>query len=243
MNRNLSTIAIALSTCAWPATPDGAALYSQRCATCHDSQTQARVPTRDEISKRSPEQILKVMFAGPMIMQAIGLSPEEGKAIARYLSGKEFGSAESPVTGLCPVGSKVFRPDSAGWNGWGVDTSNTRFQPEPGLTADQVSKLKLKWAFGFPDTIMAYAQPTISGGRVFVGSGSGQVYSLDAATGCTYWIYDAGIGVRSAITIASLPGGRWAAFFGDINANVHAVDASTGKRLWKVRVDDHPVAR
>jgi polyvinyl alcohol dehydrogenase (cytochrome) len=218
-------------------------LYSKRCATCHDSQAQARVPTREEISKRSPEQIVKTMFTGPMTMQAIGLSPDEGRAIARYLTGKEFGSAEAPATGFCPAGAKAFRPEPGGWNGWGVDSANTRYQPNPGLTADQIPKLKLKWAFGFPDTIMAYAQPAVSGGRVFVGSGSGKVYSLDAATGCTYWIYDAGIGVRSAVTIANLSGGRFAAFFGDINANVHAVDASTGKLLWKVRVDDHPVAR
>ena len=241
MNRNL-LISLALSASA-VAAPDGAALYAKRCATCHESQTQARVPTRDEISTRSPEQIVKILFAGPMMMQAIGLSPEEGRAIARYLTGKEFGSTEPPLTGLCPAGGKEFKPDAGGWNGWGVDAANTRYQPEPGLGADQVPKLKLKWAFGFPDTTMAYAQPAISGGRVFVGSGSGKVYSLDASTGCTYWAYDAGMSVRSAVTIGRLSSGRYAAVFGDLNANVHAVDASTGKLLWKLRADDHPVAR
>jgi polyvinyl alcohol dehydrogenase (cytochrome) len=147
------------------------------------------------------------------------------------------------MTGLCPGGAKPFHLENADWNGWGVDATNTRYQPAPGLTPDQVPKLKVKWAFGFPDTTMAYAQPAVAGGRVFVGSGSGKVYSLDAATGCTYWAYDAGMAVRSAVNIGKLPDGRYAAFFGDLSAAMHAVDASTGKLLWKTRVDDHPVAR
>ena len=36
---------------------------------------------------------------------------------------------------------------------------------------------------------------------------------------------------------------RWAVFFGDGHANVFALDAQTGRQLWKTRVDDHVVAR
>src|SRR5262249_54044513 len=58
------------------------------------------------------------------------------------------------------------------WNGWSPDVTNRRSQPaeQAGLTAAQVPTLKLKWAFGFPDTLSAYAQPTVAGGRVFVGA-------------------------------------------------------------------------
>jgi polyvinyl alcohol dehydrogenase (cytochrome) len=55
------------------------------------------------------------------------------------------------------------------------------------LAADDVPRLKLKWAFGFPGADRAVAQPTIMGGRIFVGSLPGKVYSLDAKSGCTYW--------------------------------------------------------
>src|SRR5215467_14210034 len=51
------------------------------------------------------------------------------------------------------------------------------------LTAAQVPTLKLKWAFGFPETLSAYTQPTVAGGRVFVGAQNGTVYALDARTG------------------------------------------------------------
>ena len=39
-----------------------------------------------------------------------------------------------------------------------------------GLDANRVAQLKLKWAFAFSGDIEAYAQPTIVGDRIFVGS-------------------------------------------------------------------------
>ncbi len=79
---------------------------------------------------------------------------------------------------------------------------------------------------------------------MFVGSDNGDVYSLDASTGCTYWTYKAGAGVRNAISIAkSKTGSRYLAYFGDVQGFAHAVDAQTGAPLWKIRVDDNPGAR
>ncbi len=235
---------LALASLPILAAPDGAGIYSKRCAACHDGPKQERMPTREEISKRAPEAIVAAMLSGAMMTQSVGLNQDDARAVALYLTGKEIGSAGAQATvGACPAGAKTFRLTGAGWNGWSTDTVNTRYQDKPGLSAADVPKLKLKWAFGFPDTTVAFAQPTIVGGRVFVGSGSGKVYSLDAATGCTYWSYDAGIGVRSGVVVGQLPGGGLAAYFGDTHATLHAVDAVTGKGLWKLRLDDHPVAR
>ena len=114
-----------------------------------------------------------------------------------------------------------------------------------GLTNADVPRLKLKWAFGFPGDLNANGHPTYAGGRVFVGSPGGKVYSLDAATGCIHWYLDTVVQVRTAITIAKIQtaaGPVNAAFFGDAKANAWAVDAATGKQLWKVQVDDYPVA-
>ena len=107
---------------------------------------------------------------------------------------------------------------------------------------DDVPRLKLKWAFGYPGAIIAFAQPTIVAGRLFVGSQSGKVYSLDAGSGCTYWEFYAVRPVRSAIVIGQQADG-WSAYFGDFGANVYAVDMMTGRELWRTRIDDHPAAR
>src|SRR5258708_3661918 len=229
--------ALALSTLLAGAAPDGEALYKARCAACHDGKPQPRMPSREDIGKRSPEEIVKTMMTGAMQPQSAGITPEDGRAIARYVTGKEFGKVEVSTSGICPGGAKPFRLEGAGWNGWGVDAGNTRYQEHSGLAADQVPKLKLKWAFGFPGTSVAYAQPAVVGGRVFVGSGSGKVYSLDAATGCTYWSFEAEMGVRTAISIGRVAGGNHAAYFGDLAAMVYALDASSGKLLWKQHVD------
>ena len=129
------------------------------------------------------------------------------------------------------------------WNGWGADPAQHRFQSldMARLAEGDLPRLKLKWAFGFPGATRSVAQPTIVGGRVFIGSQGGKVYSLDAKSGCTYWEFDAGKGVRSAVVIGPR-GDGWAAYFGDLGANVHSIDALTGKELWRTKVDDHPAA-
>jgi hypothetical protein len=155
-------------------------------------------------------------------------------------------AAGSATAGACPDdGAAAFADplNKPHWNGWGVDPTQHRFQPADmaRLAPPDVARLKLKWAFGFPGAARSVAQPTIFGGRVFVGSQNGKVYSLDAKSGCTYWQFDAGKPVRSAVVIGPR-GDGWAAYFGDFGANVRAIDALTGKALWTAKVDDHPAA-
>jgi polyvinyl alcohol dehydrogenase (cytochrome) len=158
--------------------------------------------------------------------------------------------AQAPDAGKCTGTPKPFAPGAGDWNGWGVDASGSRFQPTPGIAATNVPKLKLKWSFAFPGPVNQrnQAQPVIVGGRVFVGSASGTVFSLDAATGCTYWTYDTGNIARTAIQIVKVASSnsgdtRWIAYFGDSGGTAHAVDAQTGQLIWKTKVDDFPLAR
>jgi polyvinyl alcohol dehydrogenase (cytochrome) len=238
------TLLLSLLTalCLHAAAPDGAALYKQRCATCHDGPAQARMPSHSELAARTPEAIYKAMFEGAMVPQSAGLSAEEGRAIARFVTGKEFAVAPAKLAAQCTAAPSPLRFQTTDWNGWGNDLANTRFQPSPGLAAADVPNLKLKWAFAFEGDTVRSAQPAIVGGRVFTGSASGAVYSLDAASGCVYWRYDSGAQVRTAVSIG-MAGGKAAAYFGDIRSTVHAVDASTGAPLWKVKVEDHPSSR
>ena len=94
---------------------------------------------------------------------------------------------------------------------------------------------------GFPGVARSVAQPTVFGGLGVVGSQNGRLYSLNAKTGCGYWDVDVGTGVHSAVVIGPR-GDGWTAYFGDQGANVHAVDALTGKSLWTAKIDDHPAA-
>jgi polyvinyl alcohol dehydrogenase (cytochrome) len=86
--------------------------------------------------------------------------------------------------GACPNNGAAFSDPltKPHWNGWGADPAQHRFQPSDmaRLAASDAPRLKLKWAFGFPGATRSIAQPTIVGGRVFIGSQGGKVYSLDA---------------------------------------------------------------
>jgi polyvinyl alcohol dehydrogenase (cytochrome) len=241
MSRTL-LLSLLTALCLHTAAPDGAALYKQRCATCHDGAAQARMPSHSELAARTPEAVYKAMFEGAMVPQSAGLSAEEGRAIARFVTGKEFAVAPTKLAAQCTAAPSPVRIQSTDWNGWGNDLANTRFQSSPGLSAADVPNLKLKWAFAFEGDTVRSAQPAIVGGRVFTGSASGAVYSLDADTGCVYWRYDAGAQVRTAVSIGTA-GGKAIAYFGDIRSTVHAVDASSGAPLWKVKVEDHPSSR
>ncbi len=230
------------------AAPDGKAIYKDHCARCHDAP-QGRTPGMEALQARSADTILLALTSGSMTMQAQMLSDGEKRAVAEFLGGKPAADpASSPSSGCSTSGTGsadiASRPQ---WSGWGNDLSNTRFQPTPGLTAADVPTLTLKWAFGFPGGAQAYSQPTIAGGRVFVGSDTGTVYALDEASGCAIWSFKADAGVRTAVNVGASGGaqatGRVAAYFGDTAAHVYAVDATTGQLLWKKKADDHRFAR
>jgi polyvinyl alcohol dehydrogenase (cytochrome) len=162
-----------------------------------------------------------------------------------------FLSAQTPTPEMVKCAPQAFGDPLAAamWNGWGADTGNTRFQPAAaaGIAAGDVPKLGLLWALGFPSGEYVASQPTVVGGRIYIGTGGpGGVYSLDSASGCAYWAFHAQNTVRTAVTIGRLTGAAvpaYAAFFGDLGANVYAIDAETGLHLWSKRVDLHPQAR
>jgi polyvinyl alcohol dehydrogenase (cytochrome) len=237
---------LVLAGCAAALAQDaGGAVYQKHCAQCHDKGV-GRAPQLLTLSLHTPEQVLAALTTGKMAEQGKALTPAEARSVAMFVTGgKAFGADEAPQQGACADPAPAFDKPFAGpyWNGWGVDSANHRMQPAAmaGLSADQVPQLKLKWAFGFPGAGRAFAQPTVVGGRIFAGSDSGKVYSLDAATGCIRWMFKADAPVRSAISIGPV-GAKWVAYFGDQHAQAYAVDAATGALLWKVRVEEHPAA-
>jgi polyvinyl alcohol dehydrogenase (cytochrome) len=223
-------------------------MFEQRCGSCHTKPTDGRTPSRETLRQRTPEQVLDALTTGSMKANAEGLTDQQKRLIAEFITDRPLGSAVNGAASAMPnrCTAKPLGNPLTGrmWNGWGVDEGNSRYQPAASarLSTEQVSKLKLKWAFGFPNGSSAFGQPAVVGGRIYVGSDNGFVYSLDAATGCVHWSFLASGGVRTAITIGRA-GSRYAAYFGDVKANVYAVDAETGKQIWTKVAESHPLAR
>lgn len=236
-----------------PGTESGFATFQTQCAQCHGNPNVERAPTAEALREMPPEKIYAALTTGAMQQQASALNDGQKKAVAEFMAGRPLGSAGSgshEAMGFqCRTNPALPDPASRpAWNGWSPDLANTRFQPAnvARLTAAQVPKLKLKWAFGFPQGVSANAQPTVASGRVFVGSDNGYVYSIDAKSGCVYWSYEVGSIIRNAIVVGAVKGAgdaKYAAFVGDGHANVFAINAQNGKLLWKTKVDPHFVAR
>jgi len=229
------------------AAADGAALYAQKCAACHD-HPEGRIPTREFIAGLPAQQVVFDLTFGVMQPQGLGLSVEEIAALATYVTGKSAapGPQPDPDANRCAgTAGRPFYLDESGWNGWGRGVENLRYQPQPGIKPEDVPKLKVKWAFAYPG-LLAGAQPTVVGDRLFVTTTTGLIYSLNAKTGCTYWTFQADSEVRAAMSAgpSRRAHGMFALYFADLmKANAYAVDAASGKLLWKTKLDDHPLAR
>ena len=242
-------IAFALSTftpmvSAAPAGPvSGEAIYKARCAACHDSNS-GRVPPRDELKKMSVARILRTLDFGLMNNIATKLRQDEREAVAAYLGiPGDFG--KPPSTAYCSDRTvKLAGRAKTQWNGWSPALTNTRYQPNDaaGVGFGDVPRLKLKWAYGFDGDIIAFSQPTVIDGHVFVGSASGLIQALDAASGCVKWIFEATGPVRSALVAAPL-GDKHVLLFGDSIGWFYALEAETGRLMWKKKPEAHEATR
>jgi polyvinyl alcohol dehydrogenase (cytochrome) len=237
------------------APPSGEALFKTHCASCHEPAV-GRAPGRPQLAQLGLLEVFNAVKNGSMRPMASGLRDDELGAIAAYLAPPPKGAGP---TGVAPAAASPPPPDPpqcahpdrfamrpGDWNGWGRNDSNWRFQPTPGFSAAAASRLKVKWSFAF--AAGKYGQPTLVGGRVFLAGDHGRIYALDAATGCLRWRFD-GAPARTTISVGRLaasPSGYVAVFgdysFGTPNHNEVALDAVSGKLIWKQPIETHPLS-
>lgn len=87
-----------------------------------------------------------------------------------------------------------------------------------------------------PDPFDFYlSSPAVWNGAVYFGSGDGNVYALDAATGALKWKFKTGDVVHAspAIVDGKLYIGSWDSYF-------YALDAANGKELWRFKTGEDP---
>ncbi len=172
----------------------GFAIFQQQCMGCHGNpNAPLKAPEPSALRQLTPEAILDALTTGAMKVQGQALSDAQKKQVSESLSGRPLGTATegeaANMPNRCATNPPLPNPSpAAAWNGWGVDVANTRFQSgkAAGLTKDDVPRLTLKWAFGYPNGVSALSQPTVVSGRVFVGADTGYVYpSTQTPAACT----------------------------------------------------------
>jgi polyvinyl alcohol dehydrogenase (cytochrome) len=212
----------------------GPAIFQTVCSGCHKEGSKVNAPLPAVLRGMPVQTIATALESGKMKTVGGGLSPAERMAVATYLGVP--GAESIPQSAHCSDNPPLVA-SAPSWNGWGVDGSNSRFQnaQAAGLTAADVPKLKLKWAFGFPGVTTSFGTPTVFGGRVFVGSADGTVFSLNAQSGCIYWMFKATEGVRTAPIISS--DGK-IAYVADLHAWMNAINAQTGELIWRDHMEE-----
>jgi polyvinyl alcohol dehydrogenase (cytochrome) len=237
---------------------DGAALYKERCARCHDSDTtgqpQGRVPSIGAIKQMTGGAIYAALTNGVMKSQTSGLSTQDVLSLVVYIAPTGDANAkpafEKSCTGdvpLTPRASAGGGPWGGPWGGWSPSVTNSRYQDAKaaGLAAADVPRLKLKWAFNLGAVTMGRGQPAVAGNRVFTGTLAGDVYAIDAGSGCIHWAFRATAGVRSGVALGYAgadANGVPAVFFADRSAVMYALNAESGELLWKTRPVEHQLA-
>ena len=175
-----SLVLVGLTVVATAEAQTPAAQFDQRCATCHGSPSNERAPSSSALRLMTPERIYTALTTGVMQSQADGITDPQKRALAEYLSERKIVASDAASAATMSNRCQTRAPmtgSGPSWNGWGVDLTNSRFQPaEPAaLSVEQASRLKLKWAFGFPGATSVYAQPTVIGDRLFVEIGRAHV--------------------------------------------------------------------
>jgi polyvinyl alcohol dehydrogenase (cytochrome) len=225
----------------------GKGIYVRACASCHNGAVK-KAPHKDMIGLMTPEAILAVLETGVMQANAATLSTEERRQVSEYLAGSAFGTAQNATLPACttPLALDVNKPPKHRGNGMGERNNRRISKTDGGIDSSNAAALKPLWSLKFPGANRARSQPTLAGGVLFVGSHNGNVYALDALTGCQHWTYQAGGEVRTGIAIDSWESGDTGAkpriYFGDVLGYAYAVDAVSGKLLWRQRADEHPNA-
>jgi len=133
------------------------------------------------------------------------------------------------------------------WRYHGEDLSNQRFQDVDQINPSNVAKLKPAWIFhtGVSDPNMSMEMtPIVVDGVMYVTTGDDDVFALHAATGKQIWAYHP----TDMPPLSSLPiccnndnrgvaVGNGKVFNARLDATLVALDAKSGKVVWKTAVD------
>ncbi|WP_420147003.1 PQQ-binding-like beta-propeller repeat protein [Spirosoma sp.] len=223
------------------ALPDGQKLYMATCNNCHKAEAGVGAPGYLVLAQMPPRAILAALETGKMRVQAKDLTTDQRKAVAQWLTGKMIKDVVIPKEAYIPFTLPVAEKGLVHHSGWGGDLEGTGYRSaqQAGISAENVGKLKLKWAFAFPEANQVRSKPAIVGDWLIVGSHFGEVYCLNKQTGKIGWRFQAKSAIRGAISVVQTGKGVHA-FFADNNTNVYALDVATGKLLWESKAGKHP---
>jgi len=124
---------------------------------------------------------------------------------------------------------------------------------ESTITPSLAASLAPQWHWAAPAAVggqpsaALYASPTVSGGRVFLGSNTGVFYALSLSSGKRIWSRDLGYaptltcparGITATASVAADParGGAATVYIQSATGVLYALDAATGTVVWQTQL-------
>lgn len=220
---------------------EGQKVYMATCNSCHKADAGVGAPGYLVLAQMPPRAIVAALETGKMRVQAKDLTDEQRKAVAHWLTGKAIKETTIPQESYTAFSIPAKAKGLVHHSGWGGNLEGTGYRSaeQAGITAESVGKLKLKWAFAFPEANQVRSKPAIVGDWLIMGSQFGEVYCLNKHTGKIGWRFLAKSAVRGAVSVVQT-GKTIQAFFCDNNTNVYALDVKTGKLIWESKAGEHP---
>jgi PQQ-dependent dehydrogenase (methanol/ethanol family) len=136
---------------------------------------------------------------------------------------------------------------TSGWPVYGGDPGNTRFSPLSQVNTGNVDRLKVAWALQLGSLRSQESTPILVGDTLYVTSSHGpkNVFAVNAKTGEVRWRYSPevppGIDQYACCDVNNrgVAHANGKIFFGRLDGHLVALDAKTGKELWKTPVVDY----
>jgi polyvinyl alcohol dehydrogenase (cytochrome) len=243
-----ATVATTTPPAATSAEHPGKAVYDRACAMCHNNPEGTRSPALDALKQMRFTNVHYALTEGKMKLQAAGLSADEKKAVTDFLAGGGGGATDDWVAKMmCSADrSKVDLTKPATVTGFGFDNQNHRYlsKAQAGLATSDFANLELAWSMAFPKATTMRSQPAVVGSTLFFPVGeTSQLLAIDASTAqpCLKWVYNSELPLRTSAAYGDV-NGRKVIAVGDVAANIHLVDASTGAKLWQQSVQLFPLS-
>lgn len=131
-------------------------------------------------------------------------------------------------------------PDEDQWVRNGRDAGGSYYSPLTDIDRHTVSRLGFEWDYPLGTKRGLEATPLVIDGALYAVGNWGRVYSVDAATGKERWRYDPQVdgqwGRYACCDVVNrgLAESEGTIYVGALDGFLHAIDARTGMRRWKV---------
>lgn len=180
----------------------------------------------------SPVMDQGVIFVGSHDYNVYAVDARTGEQKWKFASRGPVSSTPAVANGVVYFGSydgKFYAVDEAsGKLKWKFSTAGERHFEAKQLHGQQPATQTVPDAWD-----MFQSSPVVANGIVYFGSGDGNLYALDAATGAQRWKFATGDVVH-----ASPAYDAGTIYFGSWDSYLYAVDAATGVQKWKFKTGE-----